>query len=460
MADFHPYIITDNGRALIARVSANQGEELVFTKFEVSNSEIDIENNGQTIERLPNVNQSVNVDGVIYQPPDMAKVTGLVTSVGLTQGYYVKTIALWAKSSKDTSDILFAITTQKNYNRSDWMSAEGSQNSSSILISSNIIVANAKITSVTMTPDGTVSQEAFDNFRNTITAEITSHKQENVQDFEDVRNNITQASGKITEVDGKVGGLDTRVTVLEGKIADGIDAKNSIVLYEAGKTYKAGQLVYTIEEVTDAGGGENSPPSDKVIYEGAEVEVIDEWVQVPKNPKNKVLEYTITLTREPANMTKKTWSPTSNNDTNWDDSFFGIGRWGLPTNVWKVRQPGEIVFTLMDNSTYSIKGWFNNWRDEDNAINQGYYKYFYFVNTTRKVVPEPNLYLDYPEGHTRPEQNSGDNKEYGGFHKNDFVSIYYMSNGYGIVVAPDKVDIYQRQSKQLVKKMEIYTYEY
>lgn len=445
MADFHPYIITDNGRALIARVSANEGEELVFTKFEVSNSEIDIENNGQTIERLPNVNQSVNVDGVIYQPPDMAKVTGLVTSVGLAQGYYVKTIALWAKSSKDTSDILFAITTQKNYNRSDWMSAEGSQNSSSILISSNIIVANAKITSVTMTPDGTVSQEAFDNFRNTITAEITSHKQENEQDFEDVRNNITQASDKITEVDGKVGGLDTRVTTLEGKIADGIDAKNSIVLYEPGKTYKAGQLVYTIEEVPD-----------KIIYEGAEVEVIDEWVQVPKNPKNKVLQYTITLTREPANMTKKTWSPPSNNDTNWDDSFFGIGRCGLPTDVWKVRQPGEIVFTLMDNSTYTIKGWFNNWRDED--AQEGYYKYFYFVNTTRKVVPYPNLYLDYPEGHTRPEDTNDYN--YSGAAKNEYINIYYMSLGYGINQAPAKVSIYERQPEQLVKKMEIYTYEY
>lgn len=447
MADFHPYIITDNGRALIARVSANEGEELVFTKFEVSNSEIDIENNGQTIERLPNVNQSVNVDGVIYQPPDMAKVTGLVTSVGLAQGYYVKTIALWAKSSKDTPDILFAITTQKNYNRSDWMSAEGSQNSSSILISSNIIVANAKITSVTMTPDGTVSQEAFDNFRNTITAEITSHKQENVQDFEAVRNNITQASGKITEVDGKVGGLDTRVTVLEGKIADGIDAKNSIVLYETGKTYKAGQLVYTIEEVPD-----------KIIYEGAEVEVIDEWVQVPKNPKNKVLQYTITLTRE-SNMTKKTWVPPSNNNTNWDDSFFGIGRWGLPTNVWKVRQPGEIVFTLMDNSTYTMKGWFNNWRDED-ASEDGYYRYFYFVNTTRKVVPGPNLYLDYPEGHTRPESSSDNPSEYGGFHKNEFMKIYYMSLGYGLIQVPDKVNIYERQPEQLVKKLEIYTYEY
>lgn len=440
MADFHPYIITDNGRALIARVSANEGEELVFTKFEVSNSEIDIENNGQTIERLPNVNQSVNVDGVIYQPPDMAKVTGLVTSVGLTQGYYVKTIALWAKSSKDTSDILFAITTQKNYNRSDWMSAEGSQNSSSILISSNIIVANAKITSVTMTPDGTVSQEAFDDFKNTITAEIEAHKESNVTDFEAVRTNIT-------EVDGKLGGIDTRVTTLEEKIAEGIDAKNAIVLFEDGKSYKAGQLVYTIEEVPD-----------KITYEGAEVEVIDEWVQVPKNPKNKVLQYTITLTRD-SNMTKKTWSPPSNNNTNWDDSFFGIGRWGLPTDVWKVRKPGEIVFTLMDNSTYSIKGWFNNWRDE-NASQGGYYKYFYFVNTTRKVVPGPNLYLDYPEGHTRPESSSDNYQEYGGYHKNEYISIYYMSNGYGLYQAPDKVKINERQPEQLVKKMEIYTYEY
>lgn len=285
MADFHPYIITDNGRALIARVGANEGEELVFTKFQVSDSEIDIENNGPTIERLPNVNQSVNVDGVIYQPPDMAKVTGLVTSLGLTQGYYVKTIALWAKSSKDTSDILFAITTQKNYNRSDWMSAEGSQNSSSILISSNIIVANAKITSVTITPDGTVSQEAFDDFKNAITAEITSHKQENAQDFEDVRTNITQASDKITEVDGKVNGLQNNIDTEKARITQEITDRTQA---DTNLQQQINNLSSTKQNKLTAGTNVEITEDNVINVKG---DMLNSYILSPRNLK-QVLEAT------------------------------------------------------------------------------------------------------------------------------------------------------------------------
>lgn len=421
MSNFTSFTMTDLGRAIVAKGNAEQENAIVYTKFVCSQNRYTQEQLS-SLENIEGIKQEIPVSSASYKAPDIAAVSGKISSSELEKGYYLQTIGVYAKNKIDNIEKLYAVTIDIEPDKADWIPPKSSLNVIDTLITANFVIAEAQISKIEIVPGGTITIDEFNDFKNTTTT-------------------------KIIEIDGKLDELNTRVTVLEGKIADGIDAKNSIVLYEAGKTYKAGQLVYTIEEVPD-----------KITYEGAEVEVIDEWVQVPKNPKNKVLQYTITLTRD-SNMTKKTWSPPSNNNTNWDDSFFGIGRWGLPTDVWKVRQPGEIVFTLMDDSTYTIKGWFNNWRDQD-AAQGGYYKYFYFVNTTRKVVPGPNLYLDYPEGHTRPGSMDVNYKEYGGYHKNEFMFIYYISNGYGLNQAPDKVRINERQPEQLVKKLEIYTYEY
>lgn len=105
MAEFRKMIVTTKGQALVAKLLIGQSD-IKFTKisiceFEYSDSQI------LNLTTLNNVKQTIEVSKVTKTSNGGIQVEGSINNTALTDGYYIKTIALHAKDP-DEGEIVYA----------------------------------------------------------------------------------------------------------------------------------------------------------------------------------------------------------------------------------------------------------------------------------------------------------------------------------------------------------------
>ena len=95
MAVFSKLVTTEKGRELMAKVLANQ-QTIVFTQVALSNVEYATDEL-ETLETIDGIKQIGSISKVSKFENSTVKIETVITNTTLTEGYYIKTVALYAQ---------------------------------------------------------------------------------------------------------------------------------------------------------------------------------------------------------------------------------------------------------------------------------------------------------------------------------------------------------------------------
>lgn len=113
MAIFSKLITTQNGRALIARMLAAE-EKISFTKVRSSDAVYTLEEL-ESLEELGSIKQTSEVSKVTRTNPTTVKVETVFTNTELTEGYNMRTVALYAQDGNG-GELLYAAAVETSGN--------------------------------------------------------------------------------------------------------------------------------------------------------------------------------------------------------------------------------------------------------------------------------------------------------------------------------------------------------
>lgn len=106
MAQFRPMVITKQGQNLISEMLSGNGN-IEFTKISLSDTEYSDEEIFEITE-LDGVKQSTGISKITKTSNAAVKIEGATNNAELTAGYYIKTIALYAKNSSGGEEVIYA----------------------------------------------------------------------------------------------------------------------------------------------------------------------------------------------------------------------------------------------------------------------------------------------------------------------------------------------------------------
>ena len=164
MAQFSQFYLTNLGKGLIAQAQGDT-DKLIFTKMVTSDKQY-TENQIPTLTKIEQIKQQKGIGGIKYIPPDVVEINTLIDGMDVTAGYYIMSVAVFAKTEQENEEKLFAVCFILDSSKADWMSPNGSLNQMSINITARFITGNAQVTSITTVPDGTVSIDVFNQHTN------------------------------------------------------------------------------------------------------------------------------------------------------------------------------------------------------------------------------------------------------------------------------------------------------
>ena len=183
MANFKTTIITKKGHALMAKLSANVAT-MKFTK--VCSSDFDYSNlNNSELEQVitfKNLKQTVLPDLITVVNTATVKVSATITNTNLNEGYYLRTIGLFALDPDD-GEILYSITPTTE---ADYMAADNGITKSGISLELLTTISNSENVSLEVDPNAMISAETF----NTVVG--------NVSDLENGSTNLVDGINKNT----------------------------------------------------------------------------------------------------------------------------------------------------------------------------------------------------------------------------------------------------------------------
>lgn len=160
MANFKTTIITKKGHALMAKLSANVAT-MKFTK--VCSSDFDYSNlNNSELEQVvtfKNLKQTVLPDLIKVVNTTTVKVNATITNTNLTEGYYLRTIGLFALDP-DEGEILYSITPTSE---ADYMAADNGITKSGISLDLLTTISNSENVNLQIDPNATISADTFYN---------------------------------------------------------------------------------------------------------------------------------------------------------------------------------------------------------------------------------------------------------------------------------------------------------
>ena len=148
MAIFSKLITTQNGRALIAQMLSGE-DKIVFTKVRSSDTAYTLEEL-ENLEELTGIKQTNSISKVSRTNPTSVKVETVFTNTELTEGYNMRTIALYAQDGDE--EILYAAAIETSGNC--FMPAFGGTTVSGAYIQLVTTVSNAE--NVTLEVDNSV----------------------------------------------------------------------------------------------------------------------------------------------------------------------------------------------------------------------------------------------------------------------------------------------------------------
>lgn len=174
MAEFTGMVLTKKGRDLQAK--AESGVVLNFTKVAIGDGNHG-EQNLENIEYLLNPIRDLWITGIQVES-GQCKVHSAITNQGLTEGFYVREIGLFAQDP-DLGEILFAIALAKE---ADFLPADGGTTVINSEFEIIVIVANAANITANISNAGYVSREEFNEFvlRFNVTSERAEKNSEDI----------------------------------------------------------------------------------------------------------------------------------------------------------------------------------------------------------------------------------------------------------------------------------------
>ncbi|UED76108.1 phage tail protein [Brevibacillus sp. DP1.3A] len=153
MAQYTGMILTKKGRDLQAKAEA--GATLTFTKAKIGDGQL---GQGQSLENLNdliNPLKTLAINSVEAESGGLCRIRTNITNQGITQGFYVREIGLFAQDP-DLGEILYAISTAS---AADYLPPEGGATIVNNQFDIIVIVGNASSINATITPSGLVNQE-------------------------------------------------------------------------------------------------------------------------------------------------------------------------------------------------------------------------------------------------------------------------------------------------------------
>ncbi|MBN1039013.1 hypothetical protein DVW12_09895 [Clostridium botulinum] len=154
MGSFKSTIITKQGHALMAKLIAGT-VEMQFTKIRSSDKDYSTltPSELEELSLIEDIRQEVVISEVKRINNASVKVSGVLTNTQLKEGYYLKTIALYA-NDPDEGEILYSVTPSIQF---DWMPPNNGVTSSSVLIDLVTVVSNAENVTIDVDPNATAT---------------------------------------------------------------------------------------------------------------------------------------------------------------------------------------------------------------------------------------------------------------------------------------------------------------
>ncbi|WP_094607722.1 hypothetical protein SPSIL_009160 [Sporomusa silvacetica DSM 10669] len=151
MANWSGGVLTTKGQALQAKVDAGQ-TTLTLTKMKIGSGVLA---DGQSLEALTDLispQQNISISG-ISASDNVTTITGVVTNSGLTAGFYVRELGVFA-TDPDDGEILYSATTDS---APDYLPEAGSSVTVSQEFNYYIAVSNTSTVSATLSTSGLVT---------------------------------------------------------------------------------------------------------------------------------------------------------------------------------------------------------------------------------------------------------------------------------------------------------------
>lgn len=193
MANFKTTIITKKGHALMAKLSANVAT-MKFTK--VCSSDFDYSNlNNSELEQVvtfKNLKQTVLPDLIKVVNTTTVKVNATITNTNLTEGYYLRTIGLFALDP-DEGEILYSITPTSE---ADYMAADNGITKSGISLDLLTTISNSENVNLQIDPNATISADTFYN----VVGDVAALENEGSNLVDGINKNTTSLNDKANVV--------------------------------------------------------------------------------------------------------------------------------------------------------------------------------------------------------------------------------------------------------------------
>lgn len=163
-------IITNAGQVIIAKLVAGTAD-INFTKVKTSDYEYEA-SDIPTLTDLYQVKQTANVSSVSIVSSTIVKVRAIINNTGLTTGYYVKAVGLYATDSSTSEEILFGVSLCSDV--ADYIPAQ-SDTVTGVTYTFNCKVDDTEHVNVTVNPAGVTPMEDFEELENTVSTHTDSN---------------------------------------------------------------------------------------------------------------------------------------------------------------------------------------------------------------------------------------------------------------------------------------------
>lgn len=190
MPNWNGTLLTAKGRALQAKVEA--GATMTITKLKIGDGTMGA---GQTVDALTDLlapKKNLGISALTPLESGVCKITAVVTNAGLTAGFYVRELGIFAQDP-DLGEILYAYTADGS---PDYLPAEGG----TVAVAEELVVqlafSNAANIKATISLDGLVTTAILNTHKNTA---VIDHPDGSVTDAKIGNRTITDT---VTAADG------------------------------------------------------------------------------------------------------------------------------------------------------------------------------------------------------------------------------------------------------------------
>lgn len=270
MSNFSSFIMTDEGRKIVAKANAEQENCIIYTKFICTDTRYNKEQL-PTLKDIENPKQVINVQNVKYEAPDKAKVTGKLSSSDLDNGYYLYTIGVYAKNKVDNKEVLYAVTIETEPEKVNWISSKSDLNVVDTIITAIFVISKAELSSVEVLPGDNVSQIVFDEHVNSKGRDEV-HGATNEAENGMIISRDEEGSAKINMPTEPQDTTIVNKKYIDDKLANidkDIDKSKVINIYNTETIYNPGDYVAIEFEVED-------PPTELFAYKVVDKDSVTE----------------------------------------------------------------------------------------------------------------------------------------------------------------------------------------